>query len=70
MNEDYVFNTIKMICEMNDGVPEGALMSIITDMVITDLKQCINNLVTNKKIRYNKTVNHELIFYCNNDNDK
>lgn len=69
MNEEYVYKTIKMVCNMNDGVPDGALMSSITDMVISDLKQCINNLVTNKKIRYNKTVNHELIFYCN-DNDK
>lgn len=69
MNEEYVYNTIKMVCDMNDGVPDGALMSSITNMVISDLKQCINNLVTNKKIRYNKTVNRELIFYCN-DNDK
>lgn len=30
MNEDYVYKTIKMVCDMNDGVPEGALMSGIT----------------------------------------
>lgn len=63
MNEDYVFNTIKMITEMNDGVPDGALMSSVTNMVISDLKQCINNLVLGKRIKFRRTVNQEEIFY-------
>lgn len=63
MNEDYVFNTIKMITEMNDGVPDGALMSSVTNMVISDLKQCINNLVLSKKIKFRRTVNKGEIFY-------
>lgn len=63
MNEEYVYNTIKMITEMNDGVPDGALMSSVTSMVISDLKQCINNLVLGKKIKFRRTVNQGEIFY-------
>ena len=50
---------------MNDGVPNGALYSKVRDEVLDDLKLCINSLVEDKRIRFNRTVNGELIFRKN-----
>lgn len=63
MTEEYVYNVMKRIMSLNDGVPEGARFTAVRDEILDDLKLCINSLVNSKKVRFNRTVNGELIFY-------
>lgn len=65
MTQDYIYNVITRVAQMNDGVPNGALYSKVRDEVLDDLKHCINSLVEDKRIRFNRTVNGELIFRKN-----
>ena len=61
MNEEYLINTVKAICEPNN--PTRAKFNAIADSVREDLKQALNGLVKNGRLRYSTTVNKEIMFF-------
>ena len=64
MNEEYVYNTIvRILSQRTNNIPNSVPFNELLGEIIDDLKMVINNLVSDKRIKYSRDVNGGLLIY-------
>lgn len=61
MDEQYIINKVKELLPDEHHVPRGVLYSKLKTAVQKDLSDMLNQLLTENRLTYNKTLNDLLI---------